>query len=626
MKGDTGPAALRPAATELATTTIPTMPIDELQERASELPDEPGVYLFKDGRGQTLYVGKAKSIRDRVRSHLAGRTRAPKQEAMLAEAADVDVIVTDSDLEALALENSLVKQNRPRYNVKLRDDKNYPYLRLTVGERFPRLQYVRGVDDDGEEYFGPYAPAATARRTQLLVYRQFGVRPCNIDIDGSWDRPCLYYDIGECAGPCVADLCSEEEYAEVVDQALAWLEGRGEDLASELRRRMKEASEAREYERAAHYRDLLETVRLTARDQKVATTGTDDRDLFGLWRDDDRASLQVFLVRRGLVVDRKQFTWDDVGGTSDPALLGTFLQQYYDGEQVVPPEICVSSGVDDRELLESWLKEVSGHAVRVKMPRRGPKKRLMDLVVQNARLALESRRSGVGDEAGAQALQEILDLDAPPRVIECIDISNFQSGEIVAALVRFRDGEPDKSGYKRFRIRDQEEADDYRAMAQAVRRHFRRVVGGERPAPDLLLVDGGRGQLNVAGRELDRLGMPAQPLGAVAKQEEKLYARSRTAPVLLRRHPAALRLVQRVRDESHRFAVTYHRKLRSRRRIGSVLEEVPGIGPTRRKALLSRFGSVEGVRRAADEELAAAIGPKLAARLRSHLEKLPSAR
>jgi len=452
------------------------------------------------------------------------------------------------------------------------------------------------------------------------------VRPCNIDVDGSWDRPCLYHDIGECAGPCVEELCSEEEYAGVVEQALAWLEGRGEDLAAELRDKMEAASEAREYERAAHYRDLLETVRLTARDQKVATTGTDDRDLFGLWREGDRASLQVFLVRRGLVVDRKQFTWDDVGGTSDPDLLGTFLQQYYDGEQVVPPEICVPLEVEEEGLLESWLKQRSGHAVRVKVPQRGPKRRLMDLVVQNARLALESRRPGVGDEAGAQELQEILDLDAPPRVVECIDVSNFQSGEIVAALVRFRDGEPDKSGYKRFRIRDQDEPDDYRAMAQAVLRHFRRVVGGERPAPDLLIVDGGRGQLNVAGRELDRLGMPAQPLAAIAKQEEKLYARDRAAPVLLRRHPAALRLVQRVRDESHRFAVTYHRKLRSRRRIGSVLEEVPGIGPTRRKALLSRFGSVEGVRRAADEELADAIGPKLAARLRRHLEELPSAR
>lgn len=601
------------------------MPIEDLQQRAATLPEESGVYLFKDARGQALYVGKAKSIRDRVRSHLSGATGAPKREAMLAEAVDVDVIVTDSDLEALALENSLVKQNRPKYNVKLRDDKNYPYLRLTVGERFPRLQYVRGVDDDGEEYFGPYAPAATARRTQLLVYRQFGVRPCNIDIDGSWERPCLYYDIGECAGPCVAELCSEEDYADVVRQALAWLEGRGEDLASDLRRRMEEASEVQEYERAAHYRDLLETVRLTARDQKIASTGTDDRDLFGLWREGERASLQVFLVRRGLVVDRKQFTWDDVGETSDAALLGTFLQQYYDGEQVIPPEVCVSGDVEGADLLESWLRQVGGHAVHLKVPRRGPKRRLVDLVVQNARLALESRSPGAADVAGAQDIRELLDLDAPPRVVECIDISNFQSGEIVAGLVRFRDGEPDKSGYKRFRIRDQEGPDDYRAMAQAVRRHFRRVVGGERPAPDLLLVDGGRGQLNVVGRELDRLGMPAQPLAAIAKQEEKLYARGRAAPVLLRRHPDALRLVQRVRDESHRFAVTYHRKLRSRRRIGSVLEEVRGIGPARRKTLLSRFGSVEGVRRAEEEELAEAIGPKLAARLRRHLEELPTA-
>ena len=599
------------------------MPTDKLRDIAARLPTSPGVYLFKDDRGRAIYVGKAKSIRARIRSHLSGvHTLGPKQEAMLGEAVDIDFIVTDTDLEALALENSLIKQNKPRFNVLLRDDKQYPYLRMVVSERFPRLQYVRGAKNDREKYFGPYAPASSAHMTQLLAYRYFGVRPCNIDIDGSWERPCLYYDIGECAGPCVEALCDEEQYRERVGEALLFLDGRGEDLGADLEVRMSEASAAQEYERAAHYRDLLNTVRLTAREQKVASTGLHDRDLFAMHRVGDRVALQVFLMRRGIVVDRKEFFWDSVGETNDGELLAGFLQQYYHGEQYFPPEICVPFPPADQQTIETWLRQQRGGAVRVFVPQRGEKKRLLALVASNAELAFAGRYDRSSDEAGARVLQELMDLSSPPQNIECVDISNTQGGEMVAALVRLRAGQPDKSGYKRFRIRGLDNPDDYRAIAQVVERHFKRVVAGDRPPPDLLLIDGGRGQLNAARRELDELGMSAQPVGAIAKEQEMLYFGDAGNPVPLVRHPEAMRLLQRVRDEAHRFAITYHRNLRQKRIRESVLDDVPGVGPKRKHQLLRAFGSLKKIRQAREEELADVVGPKTASRVSEFLRRV----
>ncbi|MGD8329710.1 MAG: excinuclease ABC subunit UvrC [Acidobacteriota bacterium] len=598
------------------------MSIETLRDIAATLPSSAGVYLFKDHNGRTIYVGKAKSIRDRIRSHLSGaHNLGPKQEAMLAEAVDIDFIVTDTDLEALALENSLIKQNKPRYNVLLRDDKQYPYLRMVVSERFPRLQYVRAAKNDGEKYFGPYAPASSAHMTQLLAYRYFGIRPCNIDVDGSWERPCLYYDIGECAGPCVAALCSEDQYGERVEEALLFLDGRGADLGADLEVKMNEAAAAQEYERAAHYRDLLNAVRLTARDQKVASTGLHDRDLFALHRVGDRVALQVFLMRRGIVVDRKEFFWDSVGETDDAELLASFLQQYYHGEQYFPPEVCVPFTVAEQETIEAWLRQQRGGAVHIVVPQRGEKKRLLELVASNAELAFAGRYDRSSDQAGARILQELMDLSSPPETIECVDISNTQGGEMVAALVRTRAGQPDKSGYKRFKIRGLDGPDDYRAIAQVVERHFRRVVEGHRQPPDLLLIDGGRGQLNAARHELDALGMSAQPVAGLAKEQEMLYFGEAGMPVPLVRYPEAMRLLQRVRDEAHRFAIAYHRNLRHKRIRESVLDDIPGIGPKRKHELLRSFGSIKKMRAASVDDLAAVVGPKTAQRVSDFLRE-----
>jgi len=597
------------------------MPTEDLRDIIAKLPTSAGVYLFKDEKGRAIYVGKAKSIRDRIRSHLSGAASlGPKQEAMLADAVDIDFIVTDTDLEALALENSLIKQNKPRYNVLLRDDKQYPYLRMVVSERFPRLQYVRGAKSDGEKYFGPYAPASTAHMTQLLAYRYFGVRPCNIDVDGSWERPCLYYDIGECAGPCVGALCDEDQYRERVDQALLFLDGRAEDLGSDLEVKMNESAAAQQYERAAHYRDLLNTVRLTARDQKIASTGLDDRDLFAMHRVGDRVALQVFVMRRGIVVDRKEFFWDGVGPTDDGELLATFLQQYYHGEQYFPPEVCVPFAVAGQKTIEGWLREQRGGAVRVFVPQRGEKKRLLQLVGSNAELAFAGRYARSSDEAGARVLQELMDLSSPPETIECVDISNTQGGDMVAALVRVRAGQPDKSGYKRFKIRGLDTPDDYRAIAQVVERHFKSVVAGDRQPPDLLLIDGGRGQLNAARAQLATAGMSAQPVASIAKEQEMLYFGASGMPVPLVRHPEAMRLLQRVRDEAHRFAITYHRNLRQKRIRESALDDIPGIGPKRKHALLRKFGSLKAVKAADPDDLSQVVGPKTARAVREHLD------
>lgn len=595
------------------------MPADDIRARLDSLPLSPGVYLFKNAAGHAIYVGKANRIRERVRSHLSGGWDARRQQRMLDEAVDVEVIITDTEVEALTLENSLIKQNKPRFNVMLRDDKNYPYLRLTEGESFPRLQLVRGMEADSDSYFGPYIPNTRARLMQVVIYRSFGLRPCNIDIDGSWERPCLYYDIGECAGPCVEALCDESKYAEITAEVKLFLQGRGEDLRGDLEQKMKTAAEAREYERAAHYRDLLDTVQASTREQKMASKDLGNRDLFALHRAGDRAALQVFLVRDGLVVERRQYFWDEVGGADDEELLTTCVQQYYHGGTTVPAEVCVPIDLAEAGVLEAWLRQERDGAVRLLVPKRGPKKRLLDLVAQNAMLAFAHRYEKGAAERGSQLLQELLDLDHPPQVLQCVDVSNLQGRQIVASLVSLRDGKPDKSSYKRFKIRDLPGQDDFASIAQVVERHFRRVLDGDVKPPDLLLIDGGRGQLSAAMAALERIGMQQQPLAAIEKGEEKLFVPGREQPVLLQPHPDALRLVQRVRDEAHRFAITYHRALRSKTVLRSQLDDIPGVGPRRRTQLLEHFGSLAGVKAASQDELSRVVGPRLAATIQQVL-------
>ena len=393
-------------------------------------------------------------------------------------------------------------------------------------------------------------------------------------------------------------------------------QGRGEDLAAQLEGKMQDAAGRQQYERAAHYRDLLETVRASTREQKIASKDLGNRDLFALYRQGDRVALQVFLVRDGLVVERRQYFWDDVAGAGNEDLMETCLQQYYHGGTAIPPEVCVPFQLQRAELLSAWLRAERGGAVHIRTPKRGAKKRLLDLVQQNARLAYAHRYERGEAERGAQRLQELLDLDHPPQRIQCIDVSNLQGRQIVASLVTLRDGKPDKSSYKRFRIRDLPRQDDFASIAQVVRRHFQRVLDGEIQAPDLLLIDGGRGQLSAAAGALQQLGMQQQPLASIEKGEEKLFVPGSPVPIPLQPHADALRLVQRVRDEAHRFAITYHRSLRSKSVIRSRLADVPGVGPKRQRALLRRFGSVAAIESASEADVAAVVGPALAASIK----------
>ena len=596
--------------------------MSRLTEKLEGLPLRPGVYLFKDAEGAVLYVGKARVLRDRVRSYFqASRPQDPAKASMLCEVVDLDLVVTDSEMEALALENNLIKRHRPRYNVLLRDDKNHPYLKLTLAETYPRLHVVRRVGEDGSAYGGPYIPASLGRKTAALVHQVFGVRACKEVLNGRRPRPCLQHQIRRCLAPCVLAVCSLERYRQTCNDARLFLEGRTEEIVRRLRAEMEEASREERYEEAARLRDQVLTLERLEAPQKISTTELEERDLFAACIEGERAALQVFSVRDGKVAGRDGFLLDQVA--EPERLLVSSIQQYYASGRHVPHELLVPEEIPDRELLETWLAARRGTAVRIRVPQRGEKARLLELVSRNARLAwdLEWRRPRHQAQDTLRALRDLLDLDLDPRRIECFDVSNIQGSDVVASMVRFEDGAPRKAGYRRFRIRGVAGApDDLASMREVVGRRFRRLLETGDDLPDLVLVDGGRGQLGAAVQALDELGLGEQPVASLAKREEIIFVRGREAPLVLPRSSPVLQLVQRIRDEAHRFAVRFHRATRRRRTLHSELDAIPGIGPARRRLLLSRFGSARGVRGASEAELTLAVGKAAAARIRAHFE------
>ena len=595
------------------------MAINDLRREIARLPAQPGVYLYFNRAGETIYVGRARALRDRVRSYLGAYGNDPKTDALLDEAVRLEVIVTDSVVEALALENNLIKQRSPRYNILLRDDKNYPYLQLTTGEAFPRVLVARSVARDGHYYAGPFLPATFARKTMSLTHRLFGIRSCNEVITGKRDRPCLEYDIKRCVAPCVAEVCSPERYAESVAQTRLFLEGKTDEVVVRLRRQMQEASAAEEYERAAHCRDAVRTVEtLRDRQQKMATAQLGDRDAFGMKTGPDGAVIQVFQVRRGRVVERVELVaegGDASTAGNEPALVAAAVQQFYAARDV-PPEVHVPVEVEDRDAIEAWLSERAGRGVRVRTPRRGDRRALLDLASRNAALAYDARYSEdtrIHDGAPAE-LQRALGLPQPPVRVECFDISTFQGRETVGSMVVCDGGRMQRSEYRKFRVQGsgRGKPDDFAAMHEVVLRRYRRLMEDGGPFPDLVVVDGGQGQLSAAYRALDSLGLGNLVAVGLAKREEEIYTRGCSTPLRLPKSSPALHLVQRARDEAHRFAVTFHRRARAMRDFQSELDLIPGIGPRRRRALLERFGSLANVRRATREELLPVVGPKLA--------------
>jgi excinuclease ABC subunit C len=615
------------------------MAIHDLKEQIARLPEQPGVYLYLNRAGETIYVGKARALRDRVRSYLAAGGASPKTAALLEEVAAIEVVVTDSVVEALALENHLIKQRAPRYNILLRDDKNYPYLRLTLSEPFPRVLVARSVERDGDFYAGPFLPARFARRTLSLTHRLFGLRSCNEVITGRRGRPCLEYDIKRCLAPCVEALCSPVRYRQAVEDAQLFLEGRNQELADELHSRMMDAASGERFEEAAQLRDAMRTVQaVRERQQKITGTGLGDRDVFGVKVGAGGAVVQIFVVRGGRVVERVELASPvPETGTSEADVLDAALPHYYE-LQPPPPEVHLPVALADPEPLETWLSGRAGRRVRLVVPRRGDKRGLVDLVSRNAALAYQNRMNtgGAAQFDALDALRVLLRLPTLPRRIEGFDISTIQGADTVGALVVCEDGRMKPAEYRKFKVQgstfkvggppDRRRAapdasaanggdrflDDFAAMAQVVQRRYLRLHQAGGPFPDLILIDGGRGQLNAAYDALESVGLSNLAAIGLAKQEELIVTRDHDEPIALAGSSPALRLLQRIRDEAHRFAVTYHRQRRTHRDLRSELDAVPGIGPRRRRALLSAFGSLAGVRRASREELTSVVGPKAA--------------
>jgi excinuclease ABC subunit C len=594
-----------------------------LKEKLETLPTQPGVYLFKDREGAVVYVGKARVLRDRVRQYFqAARPADPWRDALIAEIADLDMVLTDSEMEALALENNFIKRHQPRFNVLLRDDKNHPYLKLTLAEEYPRLHVVRRVAEDENAYGGPYIPASLGRRTASLTHKIFGVRSCKEVLNGRRPRPCLQYQIGRCIAPCVAEICSLERYRQACEDARLFLEGRTEEVVRRLRAAMDEAAAADRFEEAASLRDQIRTLQRLDTPQKVTTTDIEERDVFAAHVEAGRAALQVFSVREGKIVGREGYLLDHVA--EPEGLLASAIQQFYAQGRYVPREIVVPSAPPDQTLLEEWLGQRRGTMVRIRVPQRGEKVRLLEMVARNARLAydLEWRHPRQQSQEILRALRDLLDLEIEPRRIECFDISNIQGSDVVASMVCFEEGRPRKSEYRKFRVRGLgPNPDDFAAMREVVGRRYRRRLEEGKELPDLILVDGGPGQLSAATEALAELGIGHQPAASIAKKEEAIFLPGRSAPILLPRSSPVLQLVQRVRDEAHRFAVGFHRKARAARTLRSELDDIPGVGPAKRRKLLSRFGSLRGVRGASVADLATAVGTAMAARIREHLDR-----
>jgi excinuclease ABC subunit C len=617
------------------------MPIHELKEQIARLPEQPGVYLYFNAEGDTIYVGKARALRDRVRTYLGAYGSSPKTDALLDEVVRLEVIVTDSVVEALALENNLIKQRTPKYNILLRDDKNYPYLQLTTNEAFPRVLVARRVERDGSFYAGPFLPAHFARRTMALTHRLFGIRSCNEIITGKRERPCLEYDIKRCIAPCVDTVCAPDEYGRAVALTQLFLEGKNDELIRTLGTRMQAAADGERFEEAAQQRDALRTVQaLHDRQQKMAGTELGHRDVFGLKLGPAGAVIQIFQVRSGRVVERIALGTDDaIVGSREGEVLAAAIQQFYE-LRGVPPEVVVPEEPEERDALESWLTARAGRRVKIVAAQRGEKRGLVDLATRNAALAYQTRfnEAQAAQYDALETLQHVLALRALPRRIECFDISTIQGSETVASMVVCEDGRMRRGEYRKYRIKGVQSVvgsresgvtsresvvanNDFASMHEVVLRRARKLLEQGGPFPDLMLIDGGKGQLTAAYAALEALGLANLVAVGIAKKEELLFTRDRDEPIALATHDPALLLVQRIRDEAHRFAVTFHRKARSQRDLQSELDHVPGIGPRRRRTLLTKFGSVAGVRRATREELAAVVGAKTADAVLAHFAR-----
>ena len=590
-----------------------------LEEKLARLPDRPGIYIYRDAKAQVLYVGKAASLRSRVRSYFQeSRPRDPKTDALVRQIRDLEYVVTDNELEALMLEANLVRKHRPRYNIILRDDKHYPFLKITTNEEFPRLLVARRVQNDGATYYGPFYPATAMRETLKLTRQLFPLRTCSITIDGTLERPCIQYSIHRCNAPCTG-WETREGYAKTVREVTQFLGGRDEDLALRLTREMEEAAVETKFERAAVLRNQIQALNKVRERQKIISTDEVDQDVIGVVRQGSDACVEFFFVRKGRLVGQEAFFFDRVAGWADGEILSAFVRQFY-GKVVAPaPEILVSEDLPEAELTTEWLSTLAGRRVQIVVPQRGPRREFVAMAEANAAIALQNHLLSRDDrqQVVLEELRRALTLPGLPNRIEGYDISHVQGSEQVGSLVVWENGSMKKEDYKRFRIKTVAGADDFAALGEVLTRRFARALEQGTPLPDLVLIDGGRGQLNVGLKVLQELGLDYLPVVALAKQQEEVYVGESLHPLVLDPTSPALHTLQKIRDEAHRFAITYHKKLRSKRTLQSVLDTIPGVGPTIRTSLLKTLGSARRVRESSVAELAAVpkVTPKLAQRI-----------
>jgi excinuclease ABC subunit C len=592
--------------------------IDRLKRRLKELPERPGVYLHKNAAAEVIYVGKARNLRNRVNSYLVGKgLRDTKTMSLVAEIETIDFLTTNNELEAILLENNLIKTHQPRYNILLRDDKTYPYIKVTTSEDYPRVVFTRRVDrKKGDLFFGPFF-AGTARRILNLIGDQFKLRSCDLDIvegKNALTRPCLYYDMHQCLGPCVVGLTTSQEYRDMVDDVVLFLGGKSRELQERLTNRMYRAAEGESFELATYYRDLIRTVERIQAEQQVASAGSEDVDVWGLYEEGTDVAVQLFVLRDGNVVDRRELFWEKVGEYVPSHFLSEVLQRYYQDNLFIPPEILIPFEIEDAELTSEWLSNQANRKVAVRVPQRGKGVDRIELANRNARLSHESRfRKSTQDrlQIAASRLGQLLGAPGEIQRIESFDISNIQGSDSVAGMVVLDRGKFDKNQYRIFNIKTVIGADDFRSMAEAVDRRYRRLLEESKPLPDLILIDGGRGQLNAALTALNKLGIEEITIAGLAKREEEIYLPDREETLRLDRHDVALQLLQMVRDETHRFAVSSHRRRRSKRVLHSELEDLPGIGEKRRKLLIERFGSLSAVKQASEQDLVHVLGRKV---------------
>jgi len=638
--------------------TMQTTTAERLQAQLAAVPNRPGVYIMRNGEGEVIYVGKAANLRSRVRSYFGSpHSFETKVRRLVEQIADFEFIVTDSAQEALILEATLVKRHQPFFNVRLKDDKHYPYLKIDLGDPWPRVEITRRVlPDGGSRYFGPYASAGSVRKTLDLVKKLFPWRSCTKAITGKDPRPCLDYYIHRCIAPC-SGYCTREEYDNVIRQVILFLEGRADEVVKELRQKMAEAAEGWEFERAAVLRDQIRAVERVTERQAMATTDFIDTDVFGLARQDNQACVQVFFIRATKVIGRDTFTLEGVNDEPDEQVVASFLKQFYQSATYVPQRILLPCRVAEAPLIQAWLSQMRGSKTELVTPQRGEKRRLVAMAEENAREALQMMQTKWLADSGKtraalEELQEEMNLPNPPQRIECYDISSIAGTAAVGSMVVFLDGRPRSTEYRRFRIKTVAGADDYAMLQEVLRRRFKRASargepvepradsGPARPStgsgradegavgyeswgvlPDLVIVDGGKGQLNAALDVMRDLGIGHIPAAGLAKQHEELFVQDMSEPIVLPRTSQALYLVQRIRDEAHRFAITYHRGVRQKMGMRSALDAIPGIGPKRKRALLRKFGSVQRIRQASLDDIAATPGftRALAEKVREYL-------